>query len=57
MQRFQSLEKLRAQIAMDYARAMVTKGIKINFDTAAWRDVTVGEDIIQQNIRLNQIGR
>jgi hypothetical protein len=57
MQKFQSMEKLRAQIAMDYAEAVVMKGIKINFDTAAWRDVTVGEEIIQQNIRLNQVGR
>ncbi len=42
MQRFQSLEKLRAQIAKDYAEAMALKGIKVNFDTAAWRDVSVG---------------
>jgi hypothetical protein len=42
LQRFQSLEKLRAQIAKEYAEAMALKGIKVNFDTAAWRDVSVG---------------
>jgi hypothetical protein len=42
LQRFQTMEKLRAHLAMEYAEAMAVKGIKINFDTAAWRDVAVG---------------
>lgn len=45
MAKFQSLEKLRAQIAKDYAEAMALKGVKVNFDTAAWRDVSVKNNI------------
>ena len=55
LRRYESLEKLRAEIAMDYARALVTRGIKINFDTAAWRNVSVGNEILQQNGRINSI--
>jgi len=51
MQRFQSLEKLRAQIAMDYAQAMAAKGVKINFDTAAWRDVSIGDKSSEINVQ------
>ena len=42
LQKFQSLETLRSHVAMDYAEAMAAKGVKVNFDTAAWRDVSVG---------------
>jgi hypothetical protein len=42
LSRFQSLETMKAQIAKDYAEAMAAKGVKINFDTSAWRDVSVG---------------
>lgn len=55
MQRFQSLEKLRAQIAMDYAEAMALKGIKVNFDTAAWRDVSVGNKGNEINLEKKEI--
>jgi len=44
LQRFQSLERCRAQIARDYAVAASQKNVKINFDTAAWRDVSLGAD-------------
>jgi len=66
LQRFQSLEKLRAQIARDYAEAMALKGVKVNFDTAAWRDVSVGnkgseinleKKEIQQQGLINAVGR
>jgi hypothetical protein len=42
LQRFRTLENLRAQIAQEYADALATKGIKVNLDTSAWRDVSVG---------------
>lgn len=43
MQRYLTMEALRTQIAKEYAEAMALKGIKINFDTTAWRDVSVGQ--------------
>jgi hypothetical protein len=53
LQKFQSLENLRAQVAKDYAEAMATKGVKVNYDTSAWRDVSVGnkggEIILEKN--------
>ena len=55
LQRFQSLEKLRAQIAKDYAEAMALKGIKVNFDTAAWRDVSVGNKGNEINLEKKEI--
>ncbi len=42
LQRYQSLEGFRALTAVAYAEAVARKGVKINFDTAAWRDVTIG---------------
>jgi hypothetical protein len=38
--KFQSLEGFRAACAIAYAEAAWRKGIKVNYDTAAWRDVT-----------------
>ena len=51
MQRYRSLEGFRAAVAIGYAEAAMRKGVKINFDTAAWRDVgNRGSDInLQQN--------
>lgn len=66
MQKFQSLERLRAQIAKDYAEAMALKGVKVNFDTSAWRDVSVGnkgneinfeKKEIQQQGLINAVGQ
>ena len=57
LQKFQSLETLRAQVAKDYAEAMALKGVKVNFDTSAWRDVYVGNkgnEINLEKIELNQ---
>ena len=57
LQKFKSLETLRAQVAKDYAKAMALKGVKINFDTSAWRDVSVGNkgaEINLEKIELNQ---
>lgn len=55
MQRFQSLETFKTELAKAYAEALLVKGIKINFDTSAWRDVTVGEEVIQQKGTINTI--
>jgi hypothetical protein len=55
LQRFQSLERLRAQIAKDYAEAMALKGFKVNFDTAAWRDVAVGNKGNEINLEKKEI--
>jgi len=41
--RYQSQERFRSMTALAYAEAVMRKGVKINFDTAAWRDVTVGD--------------
>jgi len=51
LQRYRSLEGFRAAVAIGYAEAAMRKGIKINFDTAAWRDVgNRGSEInLQQN--------
>jgi hypothetical protein len=57
MQKFQSLEKLRAQIAIDYAEAMALKGVKVNFDTAAWRDVSVGNKGSEINLQKNELNQ
>jgi len=51
-QKYQSLERFRAAVALGYAEAVYRKGIKINFDTAAWQSVGDfhGSDIkVQQN--------
>ena len=51
LRRYQSLEGFRAAVAIGYAEAAMRKGVKINFDTAAWRDVgNRGSEInLQQN--------
>lgn len=51
LQRYRSLEGFRAAVAIGYAEAVMRKGVKINFDTAAWRDVgnRGGEINVQQN--------
>lgn len=41
MRRYQSMEAFRAGVAVTYAEAAMRKGIKVNFDTAAWRDVSL----------------
>ena len=55
LQRFHSLESLRAQIAKDYAEAMALKGVKVNFDTTAWRDVSVGNKGNEINLEKKEI--
>ena len=42
LKRYQSLERFRALAAVTYAEALAQKGVKVNFDTAAWRDVSIG---------------
>jgi hypothetical protein len=55
LQRFQSLERMKAQIARDYAEAMALKGAKINFDTSAWRDVSIGNKGDEVNLEKKEI--
>jgi hypothetical protein len=55
LQRFQSLEGLRAQVAKDYAEAMSQKGVKVNIDTAAWRDVSIGNKGDEINLEKNEL--
>jgi len=55
LQRFHSLEKLRSQVARDYADAMALKGVKVNFDTSAWRDVSVGRKGDEINLGKKEI--
>lgn len=39
-----TLENLRADLAMKYAKAAKERGIKINMDSSNWRDVTQGNN-------------
>ncbi len=58
LQKFQTLENLRAQVAKDYAEAMALKGIKVNLDSSAWRDVSIGDKTsVQQQGLINAIGQ
>ncbi len=41
--RYQSMEGFRSLVAFAYAEAVMRKGVKVNFDTAAWRDVSIGD--------------
>ncbi len=43
LQRYRNMEAFRSLIAVSYAEAVMRKGAKINFDTAAWRDVSIGD--------------
>lgn len=56
LQRFASLEGVRAALAMQYARAAVTRGIRINYDTAAWQNVAVGQ-FRDRDINVNILDR
>jgi hypothetical protein len=42
-----SMEKMKAHLALDYAQALMTRGIKVNVDTQNWRDVgnTLGQPV------------
>lgn len=55
MQRYTTLEGFRAAAAIAYAEAMMRKGVKINFDTAAWRDVSVGNKGNEINLEKKEI--
>ncbi|MCL2104663.1 MAG: PEGA domain-containing protein [Kiritimatiellaeota bacterium] len=55
--RFRNLEGFRSLVAVNYAEAATRKDIKINFDTAGWRDVGnrgAGNDVILQNNNLQR---
>ena len=51
LRRYQSVESLKAALALQYAEAAYRKGIKINFDTQQWRDVSVGRDGVDVRVR------
>jgi len=55
LRRYQSLEGFRAAVAVGYAEAALRKGVKINFDTAAWRDVSVGNRGNEINLEKKEI--
>ncbi|MFA7256903.1 MAG: PEGA domain-containing protein [Kiritimatiellales bacterium] len=55
LKKFQTLEALKSQIAKEYAEAMALKGVKVNFDTAAWRDVSVGNKGSEINLEKNEL--
>ncbi len=43
LQRYRNMEAFRSLTAVSYAEAVMRKGVKVNFDTAAWRDVSIGD--------------
>jgi hypothetical protein len=55
LQRYQSQEGFRAAVAIGYAEAAMRKGVKINFDTAAWRDVAIGNRGNEINLEKKEI--
>ncbi len=55
LQRYRSLEGFRAAVAVGYAEAAMRKGVKINFDTSAWRDVAVGNRGSEINLEKKEI--
>lgn len=55
LKKFQTLETLKSQIAKEYAEAMALKGVKVNFDTAAWRDVSIGDKDSEINLEKNEL--
>ena len=55
LQRYQSLEAFRAAVAIGYAEGVMRKGVKVNFDTAAWRDVSVGNRGNEINLEKKEI--
>ena len=42
IEKWGSVEALRANVAQGYAEAAMTRGIKVNHDSSSWRDVTYG---------------
>ena len=55
LQRYRTLEGFRASVAIGYAEAVLRKGVKINFDTSAWRDVAIGNRGGEINMQQNTI--
>ena len=54
LRRYQSVESLKAALALQYAEAAYRKGIKINFDTQQWRDVSIGRDGVDVRVRTGE---
>ena len=42
IEKWGTVEALRANVAQGYADAAMTRGIKVNHDSSNWRDVTYG---------------
>ena len=55
LQRYQSQEGFRAAVALNYAEAVMRKGVKVNFDTSAWRDVAIGNRGTEVNLEKHEI--
>ena len=55
LQKFLSMEALRAKVAKDYAEAMALKGVKVNIDTTAWRDVSLGNKGDEINLEKKEV--
>lgn len=55
LQRYQSQEGFRAAVAIGYAEAAMRKGVKINYDTSAWRDVAIGNRGNEINLEKKEI--
>jgi hypothetical protein len=53
--KFKDLEGFKAAAALTYAEAAYTKGIKINFDTANWQDVSIGNKGGDINLEKREI--
>jgi len=47
LQRWKTVEQLKAQVALEYARALLIRGINVNLTTENWRDVgnTLGTSV------------
>lgn len=53
--KFKSLEGFRALTALTYAEAAYRKGIKINFDTQNWRDISIGNRGSEINMEKKEV--
>lgn len=57
LQRYTTQEGFRAAAAIAYAEAAMRKGVKVNFDTAAWRDVSVGNKGNEINLEKKEVNQ
>lgn len=53
LQRFASLEGVRAALALQYAEAAFRRGIRVNFDTESWQSVVLGDAGQNADVNIN----